>query len=226
MLSLLNKHLQIAMFSKLTLFVGILFLISGCYPSQPKTAEDTDVVATNYDPGMTFQNLKTYYLGDTVVVLPLDTGGRQTDYLRKELNDFIINKVNNNFSSRGFQRLNTIGATSEPDFLVIVSFVNSNISGTTYVPSAGAYNPYWGSYYGWGAGWGYYTPYYPVSYSYNTGTVTIDIVYPKGADPSTKNIPIVWRAVFNGILTDVNNLIDRLNKNIDQAFIQSPYLSR
>ena len=47
----------------------------------------------------------------------------------------------------------------------------------------------------------------------------------KKADKETKRVPVLWTGMVDGILAgNQNYLAERLEKNINQCFIQSPYL--
>jgi hypothetical protein len=92
----------------------------------------------------------------------------------------------------------------------------------------GYYWNYWWNYWGW---WGYWgpgwNPRYPWGggvYSWTTGTVIIDMLNPI-SNPVFPNIPAVWNAMFNGLVSGSDeSILRRIETNIDQAFIQSDYL--
>ncbi|MBL0342769.1 MAG: DUF4136 domain-containing protein [Bacteroidetes bacterium] len=94
------------------------------------------------------------------------------------------------------------------------------VTSTTY------YYDYWDYYYGWYYGPGYggwYYP-YPVTSSYTTGTLILNMVDNKNPNPSNKG-KIVWVGLVNGLLEGSSaDYINRINKTIDQSFAQSTYL--
>ena len=112
------------------------------------------------------------------------------------------------------------------------------ISGTAFATPTFSYNSwgnYWGWYpgwdwFGWGGVWGGWYPWYPwysggYYYAYDKGTVVIDMLDAKKADKETKRVPVLWTGMVDGILAgNQNYLAERLEKNINQCFIQSPYL--
>ena len=74
--------------------------------------------------------------------------------------------------------------------------------------------------------WSWWYPYpgycYPVAYTYSTGSIVIAMTDP--GNTAVENA--LWTAAINGLISgsgaaDISN---RINNNIDQAFIQSPYL--
>jgi len=86
--------------------------------------------------------------------------------------------------------------------------------------------PYWGWYWGgYYPGWGY--PYYPTGgyySSYSTGTLMMNLIDPQ-TQSADGNALTQWTGAANGILTSTYSS-DRVNKLIDQAFAQSPYLRK
>ena len=53
----------------------------------------------------------------------------------------------------------------------------------------------------------------------------IDMLDPRKADEDSKRIPVMWTGVINGILAGSQAYLDeRVEKNVDQCFMQSPYL--
>ena len=85
------------------------------------------------------------------------------------------------------------------------------------------YPGYWpGSY--WGNWTGFYYP-YPVTYTYTTNallTEMVDLTTEQG-----KALPVIWSCYIGGPSSNnINNDVERMKAAIDQAFVQSPYLSR
>ena len=77
---------------------------------------------------------------------------------------------------------------------------------------------YWGNWYGW------YYP-YPVSYTYTTNAFVAEIV-----DLNTeegKPLKIVWSCYIGGPAGySTQDDVNRMKNSVDQAFVQSPYLTR
>ena len=77
---------------------------------------------------------------------------------------------------------------------------------------------YWGNWYGW------YYP-YPVAYTYTTKAFVAEMV-----DLTTEEgqaLKIIWSCYIGGpASSSVNYDVDRMKASINQAFVQSPYLSR
>ena len=87
------------------------------------------------------------------------------------------------------------------------------------------YPGYWPSGY-WGNWTGWYYP-YPVTYTYTTNALIADMV---DLTPDVKDatpLKIVWSCYIGGPAGySVQNDVERMKAAVDQAFAQSPYLSK
>lgn len=231
---------------------GPLLLISAglagvaCYPLTIDDASEVDIVATrkaeNYDYGRN----KTYDLPEQVVDLcDLDNlpdtgeggagdgaGGRPDLDLdcvevSHAYDDQIIAAVKRNMEALGYQHVAEDGSET-PDVMVNVGTIASN-NWVVYTYPWWGYYPYYyggwyGSYWGW---WGYY-PYYPPTtvVNYPTGTILMQMLSIKDADPVNERIPGIWTGAVRVLLesSDEVTATTRINSHIDQAFAQSPYL--
>lgn len=142
----------------------------------------------------------------------------------------LFGSIEENMNSRGYTRIDSAQAVvTPPDLVVIASTIGIKNSGTVWMPPPG----WWGGYYPggvWGPGYGWWYPPgwwggYPVSYSYSTGTVIILM-----ADEETSGegdledlVALEWNVVIDGLLSGVIDA-SSIDKKIDQAFTQSPYL--
>jgi hypothetical protein len=187
-------------------------LSGGCYPGGVDFAEDTDVVYTTYDQNYNFAAAGTYAMPDKIVInVEIDKGDTIYEYMKDIYADQILNRIAENMSARGYQRVD-VGAN--PDMLLMPAAMSS----TQY------YYYYWYCWWygGYWPGWGwYYPPYYSVS-SYTTGSVVMTISDPNIDNPINKS-KLSWLAAMNGLASG-NNDVDRVLDGVDQAFEQSPYL--
>jgi len=185
-------------------------LLLGCYPQGPEATEDLDVVLTYFRDGYDFKAKTTYAMPDNIVKI---TGnlqeGDSPEFIPNATATLILAEIDKNMLAMGWQK---VGVSENPDLLLTPASWDT----TTIV--------YWYDYWSWWYGayypyWGYYPGY--VS-SYSTGTLLMALIDPKvlGANGN----PIAqWTGALNGILTNSYNA-SRVNKGIDQAFMQSPYL--
>ena len=191
--------------------------LSGCYPGE---APVSDIVATLHDNDKDFSTYATFTLPDKVV-----DAGDSTDsgyiQISHQYDDAILQRIRENLESRGWTYVDT---TAAPDVALLVSALVSETTNIWYYP------PYYG--WGWYGGWygGYYPPYwgYPCCYdvtTYTTGTIAIDMAAVSEFDTTaTQTMPIPWAARLNGLANKSNVNQSRIEKAIDQAFAQSPYL--
>ncbi len=190
-------------------FLSALFITS-CYNDYGLNTEDYDVVYTKYDPNTNFAAFKTFVMPDSVFHL---IGDNSDDNISRQFDALILHRVAENMENRGFERVNSLDSA---DVVVVVSVSNDTYSGAIYYP------PSWG-YPGWG--WDY-PPYWGdvTYYEYNTGTLYIQFADKRNIDG--QNILYTnWLAIANGLLS--SNIIqtqNRIEKAINQAFAQSPYL--
>jgi len=198
------KKILIRTFSLLILLAVTLVTLQSCYPGEELTYEDTDIVATFYDNATDFSTLLTYAMPDSVIHVAdssLATGNVNRTYDQQ-----ILNEIEENLQRMGFTE------AASPDVADI--HVAALATTTTWV-SGGCYGGYWSYWYP------YYSWCYPVYYTYTIGTIIIVMAQPDKPGDNKG----VWVAGLNGLLSDAyTNTSSRINKNIDQAFNQSPYL--
>jgi len=214
------------------LIVGVAFLF-GCYPGGPEYTNQYNIVLTRYDKDYNFASKKTYYMIDTIAYISNIKDPDYTEAEKEAWESALFNSIEENMNSRDYTRLDSAQAVvTPPDLVVLASTIGIKNSGTVWMPPPG----WWGGYYpgypggGWGPGYGWWYPPgwwggYPVSYSYSTGTVIILM-----ADEETSGtgdledlVALEWNAVIDGLLSGVIDA-SSIDKKIDQAFIQSPYL--
>ena len=124
----------------------------------------------------------------------------------------------------GFQK---VEKTADPD-LGVNAFILDNqgvFQSYSYSPGFMGYPGYnYPGYWGYGGFGGYYG--YPIvqNYSYQTGTMVIELIDLKNRTPDNK-LQVVWVAKIGDVYTSDDQL-GIMVKSINQAFEQSPYLSR
>jgi hypothetical protein len=187
-------------------FLGIIFLMVSCYPEGIEYYEDTDLVYTNYTESFDFAGKGTYSMPDKIVKVTGNLAeGENPEYVKEPYNTQILQKIESNMSALGWTKADD----PETADLVLFPAVWTN---TTVV----YWYDYWCWYYYYYCGWGYYYPSYT---TYTTGTFLMTLV------PTDESIEpaSVWTAAINGLMSGTYDA-SRVNKGIDQAFKQSPYL--
>jgi hypothetical protein len=174
-----------------------------------------DVVLTNYEEDYDFGSQATYAMPDKIVKVTGNLSeGEEPEYVPDGTAGLILARIEQNMDALGYQR---VDIDASPDLLLAPASWET----TTIYYWYDYWYWWWGGYYpGWG--WGGYYP--PVYYdSYTTGTLLMTLI-DKDVVSASGNPVIQWAGAINGILTGVYDAT-RVNKGIDQAFDQSPYLS-
>lgn len=202
-----------------------LLLLTSCEDRGPEYISDYDVVYTNHQSSMDFSTVKTYQLIDTLMFLT--PNGKSMGSLTHNFDEVVLDRVKSNLDDLGWTMITPAEeGVVEADIVVTVSSITTTYINQYWYDDWWYYWDWYGGFYpGWGWGPGYYPWYgYPMYYTtYDTGTVFIEMINPKQQMSADKKIPIVWVGLINGLL-EGSNINARINKNIDQAFMQSPYL--
>lgn len=200
----------------LLVLVSVATLACNRYPGSDARTEDLDVVVTQVQPGLDLSGLSTYAI--TNKVKPISPDGSLPNFeLTGELNDLILNTTKDNMNQFGWI---LVDSTQNPDFALDLGFAltqNTNVYGS--YPGYGWGYPGYGWSYPW---WGYSTV-----TSYQVGSIVMGGLDLKNVDTTHQQIPVLWHALIQG--PHVNNVKDpdaRIVRDINQAFIQSPYLNR
>jgi hypothetical protein len=198
------------------LLIACVCVLAACYPQGPEFVEDTDVVFTNYNPEFNFKAKTTFAIPTKIVKI---TGNAITGDPPKYIPDVLaapmLAKMEANLTALGYTK---VDISANPSLILAPAALET----TTIVYWYDYWGWYWGGYY---PGWGYpWYPYYPTATSYSTGTLVMLLIDPTvvSGDGNPKG---QWTAGLNGILTSSYD-INRVNKLIDQAFVQSPYLKK
>jgi hypothetical protein len=194
-------------FLSLALIAG-LTLLWGCYPDGAEYYEDTDVVYTNYEPKYDFKADGTYSIPNKIVKITGNlTEGETPEYVKEPYNTQVLTRIQENMTKLGYTKA-TDPAKAD---LVLLPAVWTNT--TVYY-----YYDYWCWYYPYYCGWGWT---YPSVSSFTTGTLLMTLVADGAEFVEPTN---VWTSAANGLLSGYGD-VTRINKAIDQAFTQSPYLN-
>jgi hypothetical protein len=199
------------------LAAAVVFM--GCRP-EPEAVELVDrmVVSTNYDNTASFSAYATY-------AIPTDTLGFISEISadtiivasKSAFPKPVLQTINAELQARGF---NKVAKDANPDLGINVLVVNDfNVFQNVVYPNNN-YGGY-GSYYGYNS---WYSYPYVETYAYNTGVLIIEVVDLKNLTPDNK-VKVIW----NAYMGDVYSTIDLERQAVDaiqQAFTQSPYLTR
>lgn len=217
----------------LSALLGIMLIIGGCYPGGPEYTSDYDLIATEYSEEYWSVNTPTtFYMPDSLGWIVDREDLENIEDLTREYDAFILGEVAENMALYGYQRVPDLDVDNPPDLYVFTQAIAVKNTTISYIPGypwyGGGY-PGWGGYYpGYGPGWGGYYPGWggvPVTSSYTTGTILIEMGDAKNLDEENKIVNIVWSGGVDGLLSSSSASNEQfVSQSIEQAFIQSPYL--
>jgi Domain of unknown function (DUF4136) len=196
---------------------------TGCHPNEPTDVSQLDVVATVHDDTVNFGAIQTFVMPDSVVeIVPPESVATALPF-NHDFDQIILDGVAEHMAALGYTRLAVFDANNPPDVAILIKGIalrNTDV----YVSY-----PWWG-YWGW-YGWPGYGPGWGVGYpvvtatQYDVGTIAVDMMDFRRADPVAQVVPNVWTAALRGLLEgSASSAPDRINQAIDRAFSQSPYL--
>jgi hypothetical protein len=211
-----------------TLIVPFLYLVTGCYPDKIDYVDEYDLAATHVNEETDFSMFTTFSVLDTVVHVTDDD--EDDPNFSRDNDAFILSELRKNMRDMGYTEMESPDSINRPDLALLVSAVSADFYYYySYYPYYWGWYPGWG-YPGWGyPGWGYPGWGYPVyGGSYSTGTLVVDMWDTEAYDPDDdKAVGIVWTGIVDGILAGSDSQTKaRLDKQINQLFIQSPYLQK
>ncbi len=204
-----NLHLWVRVSLLSILILGSMVFLQACFPFGPEDIEDFDIVGTFYDENVNFGAFKSYAMPDTIV--HVDNSGVITR--TGDFDALILSQIAANMGAVGYTRVKN---PDNADMLLTLAISREGYNlGNTY-----NYDDYYGDRYDYGSG-GYYDS--GSDYQLETGTLLINLADHKVEGGSTRSL---WLGLINGITEQsFTNTSRRLIELINQAFVQSPYLS-
>jgi uncharacterized protein DUF4136 len=209
------------------ILVGLFALsvaAAACHPDEPNSPAELDVVATAHDDSVNFGAIQTYAMPDSVVEIVPPESVLTALPFNHAYDQLILDGVASHLAALGYTRITTIDPNNLPELFVTVRGIavrNTDI----YVSY-----PWWG-YWGWywpccyGPGWGVGYPVVTAS-QYDVGTIVVDMWDLRRSDPTAERIPAIWVAALRGLLEGTAaDAPVRIDRAIDRAFAQSPYLA-
>jgi hypothetical protein len=218
---MIMKHVN---YLKTLLLLGVIVFITGCYPDKIDYVDEYDVAGTKYDEEAVFSSYTTFHVLDTIMHLTDD--GEDDPNFTRQFDDLIIGLMRDNMIANGYTEMANPDSLNMPDLLLFVEALSSD-----YYQYYGGWGGYWGYYPGWGyPGYPWYPsyPWYPTYVtSYSTGTLLVEMMDSKSYDPENNSAGMVWLGAVDGLLSsNKSGTRTRLEKQINQLFIQSEYLQK
>lgn len=199
-----------------TLLAACLFGVFSCEKDPDTDKLDNDyLVYTNYDKGTNFNTMETFHVIDSILIIGNEA---KPTYWNNNNSTTIVNAYIANLEERGYT---PVSSAEEADMVLQLSYINN----TYYFNNYGT-GPWWNSYPGywnWG-GWGWYYP-YSFYYSYSTGSIIGELVSTVPSSVEKDKLTVIWNSYICGLLNGNSLSLSRTLNAINQAFVQSPYLT-
>jgi hypothetical protein len=199
---------------------------AGClsYPGAEERIDDS-IVFSHYKKSADFQEYKTFAISTEIPIISEDDGEIERDTMDASDAADLLAETVKNLKARGYMQ---VERSENPDLGVTLSVLSGTV--TTY------YYDYWGYYWGYP----YYYYYYPFtsSYTYDTGTLIVDMVDLKNAPPATPDagppgepgairgqLQVIWTSLVYKVLSSSESVnLQAAENGITTAFKQSPYI--
>ncbi len=207
---------------KILLIPAVILLAVACHKEPYADGDNEYLVYTSPGKATEFAAFQTFDLADSLLIIGQ---GEKPVYSQSDNALALIQQVRTNMEKRGF-----IYTPDNPDADLGIQM--------TYVIKTERYvqyyrDPYWWLDYPgyWSPGfWGNYTGFYytyPVTYSYSTNSLMIDMVNLTVPKTGNEALEVVWSSYIGGpASSSLNYDVKRMKAAVDQAFVQSPYLTR
>ena len=207
---------------KILLISAVILAAVACHKEPYTDGAKEYLIYTTPGKDVNFTSYKTFDLADSLLIIGQS---EKPEYSQSDNALALIQAVRTNMEKMGY-----IYTPSNPnaDLGIQMTFV---VKTERYVQY---YNdPYWWLDYPgyWSPGfWGNYTGFYyryPVSYTYSTNSLMIDMVDLTTPKTGNEALEVIWSAFLGGPagfgpVSDLN----KMKTSIDQAFAQSSYLKK
>ncbi len=225
----------------------ISLFMTACYEYHDETyLDELDITITYYDTTQNFQQYNTFAIRDSVGLIEDEMSDSEIAEFYKPggASDKIKQNIREHFTSLGYTEV-----ADDENYDFGVNMVVAVIENDVYYGYPGWWYDYYDYYnwYWWGGWYPYYGyPWYYGSYTYQTGTLLVEMAdgesirdYREWADDKTpaeienadpEDVPpikYVWQGLVNGVAGETGSYNEqRIERGIDEAFTQSPYLVR
>lgn len=207
---------------KILLISTVLLAAFACQKEPYADVDDDYLVYTSPGKNATFASYSTFDLADSLLIIGQS---KNPEYSQSNNALALIQAVRTNMENLGY-----IYTPDNPDADLGIQM--------TYVVKTERYvqyynDPYWWLDFPgyWSPGyWGNYTGFcypYPVTYTYSTNALMIDMVNLTTPKTGNEALEVVWSAYIGGPSSgNVNYDVDLMKNAINQAYVQSAYLKK
>jgi hypothetical protein len=207
---------------KILLIPALALLAVACHKEPYLDSDNEYLVYTSPGKDVTFASFTTFDLADSLLVIGQSA---KPEYSQSQNALALIKAVRMNMENAGY-----IYTPDNPDADLGIQM--------TYVIKTDRYveyynDPYWWLNYPgywspgyWGNYVGFYYP-YPVTYTYSTNALMVDMADLTTPKTGTEALKVVWSVYIGGPAgSSVASDVEVMKNAIDQAFVQSPYLKK
>lgn len=207
---------------KILLIPALVLLAVACHKEPYIDSDNEYLVYTSPGKDATFASFTTFDLADSLLVIGQSA---KPEYSQSQNALALIQAVRTNMENAGY-----VYTPDNPDADLGIQM--------TYVIKTDRYvqyynDPYWWLNYPgywspgyWGNYVGFYYP-YPVTYTYSTNALMVDMADLTTPKTGTEALKVVWSVYIGGPAgSSVASDVEVMKKAIDQAFVQSPYLKK
>jgi hypothetical protein len=207
---------------KILLIPALALLAVACHKEPYIDSDNEYLVYTSPGKDVTFASFTTFDLADSLLVIGQSA---KPEYSQSQNAIALIQAVRTNMENAGY-----IYTPDNPDADLGIQM--------TYVIKTDRYvqyynDPYWWLNYPgywspgyWGNYVGFYYP-YPVTYTYSTNALMVDMADLTTPKTGTEALKVVWSVYIGGPAgSSVASDVEVMKNAIDQAFVQSPYLKK
>jgi hypothetical protein len=207
---------------KILLIPALALLAVACHKEPYIDSDNEYLVYTSPGKDATFASFTTFDLADSLLVIGQSA---KPEYSQSQNAIALIQAVRTNMENAGY-----IYTPDNPDADLGIQM--------TYVIKTDRYvqyynDPYWWLNYPgywspgyWGNYVGFYYP-YPVTYTYSTNALMVDMADLTTPKTGTEALKVVWSVYIGGPAgSSVASDVEVMKNAIDQAFVQSPYLKK
>jgi hypothetical protein len=200
--------------------LAALLLGTACQSADELSTQLPGAVLTTVYNGPALAAARTFALPDTVIDLPANSAT-----IGHESAAAIVTRVRSHLLRLGWTDIGR-SIIAKPDVIVLIAASERLQTGWAYADWYGAwgYLPYWGPAVGSTSAWG--VPGGAIPFSFAAGTVLVTMLDLRNQRSNVDDIPLLWAAAVDGVITGPTSTLDRALLGIDQAFVQSPYLRR
>ncbi len=205
---------------KIFYILALIPVVVSCQKEPSVSETDGEyMVYTEYDTDFNFNEPKTFYIPDSILVID----GIRSERSKTSGTDEIRNAYVTALKERGYTE---VDEKENADLGIQISYISNTYHSVSYETPYWWWNfpGYWSPFY-WG-NWGYWGYGYPVYYSYSTNSILTEMLDLRAAEGEENKLPIVWNNFIAGDRSSISRYdLNRFKRGIEQAFAQSEYVS-